>query len=73
MVELVVNAEQARLLAEAQESVEIVDSQGKRLGFFARPFTDRDVETALARAAAAGQPGRSTADVLERLRASDRQ
>ena len=72
MVELVVNAEQARLLAEAQESVEIVDSQGKRLGFFARPLTDRDIETARARAAA-GQPGRSTAEVLERLRASDRQ
>lgn len=71
MVELAVNAEQARLLTETHNSAEIVDSQGRRLGFFARPFTDRDMEIAMTRASA-GQPGRSTAEVLERLRASDR-
>jgi hypothetical protein len=32
MVELVVTAEQAKLLAEAQENVEIVDAKGNRLG-----------------------------------------
>lgn len=68
MVELVLTAEQARLLAEAQESVELVDAQGNRLGFFARRFSDVDIETALQRAAM-NQSGRPTADVLQGLRA----
>lgn len=67
MVELVVTAEQAKLLADAKDSVEIVDSQGNRLGFFARRFSDRDVATAIQRASEA-QAGRSTAEVLERLK-----
>jgi hypothetical protein len=66
MVELVVNAEQARLLAEARESVEIVDAHGNRLGFFARRFSNNDIELARTRAGS-GQAGRPTADVLERL------
>jgi hypothetical protein len=68
MVKLVVNAEQAKVLADARESVEILDPAGKRLGFFARPFSDHEIELARGRAAA-GQSGRSTADVLERLAA----
>lgn len=68
MVELVLSAEQARLLAEARESVELVDAQGNRLGFFARRFSDVDIETARKRAAM-NQPGRPTADVLQGLRA----
>lgn len=67
MVELVVTAEQAKLLAEASDSVEIVDGKGNRLGFFARRFSDREVATASLRGAAA-VPGRSTAEVLERLK-----
>lgn len=67
MVEMVVNADQARLLAEARESVEIIDAQGNRLGFFARRFSDGDVAIALARAAER-TPGNSTCEVLERLR-----
>ena len=56
MVELVVTAEQAKLLAEASDSVEIVDGKGNRLGFFARRFSDREVATASLRAAAAPMP-----------------
>jgi hypothetical protein len=67
MAELVVTAEQAKLLAEAQDSVEIVDGQGNRLGFFARPFSDRDVAIANQRAATA-QTGRQTTEVLDRLK-----
>ena len=67
MVELVVTAEQAKLLAEASDSVEIVDGKGNHLGFFARRFSDREVATASLRGAAA-VPGRSTAEVLERLK-----
>jgi hypothetical protein len=43
MVELVVTAEQAKLLAEAQENVEIVDAKGNRLGFFARRFSANEI------------------------------
>lgn len=70
MVELVVSAEQAKLLAEARESVEIVDANGNRLGFFARRFSDGDIVAARARAEH-GQATRTTADVLERLKSSD--
>lgn len=66
MVKLVVSAEQAKVLTEARESVEILDPKGNRLGFFARPFSDHEIELARSRVTA-GQPGRSTADVLERL------
>ncbi len=66
MVKLVVSAEQAKVLTEARESVEILDPKGNRLGFFARPFSDHEIELARSRATA-GQPGHSTADVLERL------
>ena len=66
MVKLVVSAEQAKVLTEARESVEILDPKGNRLGFFARPFSDHEIELARSRATA-GQPGRSTADVLDRL------
>lgn len=69
MVELVVTAEQAKLLADAIESVEIVDAQGNRLGFCARRFSDHEVSIAAVRAASA-HAGRSTGEVLERLKAS---
>lgn len=72
MVELVVTAEQAKFLAEANGSVEIVDAKGKRLGFFARRFSEEEVAVANSRAAA-GTPGRSTAEVLERLQSLSNQ
>ncbi len=61
-----VTAEQAKLLAEAKDGVEIVDAQGNRRSFFAQQFSDRDLSSARLRASS-GQLGRSTADVLERL------
>jgi hypothetical protein len=67
MVELVVTAEQAKFLAEARDSVEIMDDRGNRLGFFARRFTDQDIAVAALRAASQ-HPGKSTADVLGRLK-----
>ena len=72
MVELVITAEQAQFLAEAKDSVEIVDVKGNRLGFFARRFSDREVTSAAVRAAA-DQTGRSTSEVLERLKSMGNQ
>lgn len=47
MVELVVTAEQAKLLSEANGSVEIVDAQGNRLGFFVRQVSERGIQEEL--------------------------
>ena len=66
MVELVVNAEQAKLLAEAQGNVEIIDCHGNRLGVFAKRFSDREIEVARERAAAP-HGGRTSTEVLDRL------
>ncbi len=67
MVELVVTAEQAKLLAEARNTVGIVRAEGNRLGFFARRFSNSEIETAMTRAAAGGS-SRGTADVLKRMK-----
>ena len=68
MVELVVTPEQAKLLSEAKDSVEIVDADGNRLGFFARRFSENEVATARLRAAGRNA-GRTTDEVLGRLTA----
>ena len=68
MVELVVTPEQAKLLSEAKDSVEIVDGDGNRLGFFARRFSEHEIATARLRAAG-GNAGRTTDEVLGRLTA----
>jgi hypothetical protein len=67
MVELVVTTEQAKLLTEARDTVEIVDAEGNRLGFVVRRFSDSDIETALSRATVGGS-SRATADVLKRMK-----
>lgn len=66
MVQIVLTPEQARVLATATNSIEIVDAQGNRLGFFARPFSNQDVENARKRADS-DEPRRKTEQVLEHL------
>jgi hypothetical protein len=36
-------AQQGKLLSEAEDGVAIGHTQGERLGFFARQFSDRDL------------------------------
>jgi hypothetical protein len=67
MVQIVATPDQAKLLAEANESVEIVDANGKRLGYFARPFTNEDISIAKERLAS-DEPRYTTEQVLEHLR-----
>ena len=43
MAHIVVNDEQARIISEATEGIEIRDSEGKHLGYVAHGFTDKDV------------------------------
>ena len=46
MQHIVVNDQQAKLISEATESVEIRDAQGGHLGYVAHGFTDEDVAIA---------------------------
>ena len=70
MVALVLNAEQARVLKDAREAVELIDAVGTRRGIVARPPFDAEVETALARLGD-GREGKTTVEVLARLMALD--
>ena len=67
MVQIVVTSDQAKVLANARDSVEIVDTNGNRLGFFARPFSEQDIAIARHRAAS-DEPRRTTKQVVERLK-----
>lgn len=72
MVKIVVTEDQARTIAEARDVVEIVDQGGRRLGFFARPFTDEDIAIARQRAAS-DEPRRTTQQVLDRLKSLEQE
>jgi lipoate-protein ligase A len=54
MVQVVATTEQAKLLAESRETVEIVDASGKRLGTVVRPPSEEDIRIAKERIAGAG-------------------
>lgn len=70
MVTLVLTAEQAKVLADAKETVELIDTAGTRLGVIERPLSDADIETALARLAEA-RNGKTTVEVLATLMTMD--
>jgi len=70
MVTLVLNAEQAKVLKDAREAVELIDAVGTRLGIVARPSSDAEVETALARLGD-GREGKTTVEVLAGLMTLD--
>ena len=72
MIQIVVNADQAKQMSEARDSVEFVDENGKRLGYFARPFTDDDIRIAKERLAS-DEPRYTTEEVLEHLRKLEQQ
>lgn len=71
MVQIVMTPEQANVLANANESVEIVDTRGNRLGFFfARQFSEQEIAIARQRAAS-DEPRHSTAQVFARLQSAE--
>jgi hypothetical protein len=67
MVKVVATADQAKLLAESTDCVEIVDADGKRLGTLLRPPSDEDVQIARDRIAGDGKRY-TTEEVVSRLR-----
>lgn len=64
---IVVDEQQARLIAEATESIEIRDLHGRHLGYVAHGFTAEDFSVARQRLAS-DAPRRTTREVLDHLR-----
>jgi len=67
MVQIVATPEQLKTFAEANGSVEIVDLNGNRVGFFAKPFSSEEVRLAK-ESIASSEPRYSTEQVLQHLR-----
>jgi hypothetical protein len=70
MIRIVATEEQAKKIAEARESVEVVDPQGNRLGYLARSFSDEDLRIARERLSS-NEERRSTQMVVERLKSME--
>jgi hypothetical protein len=63
---IVVNDQQAKLISDATESVEIRDARGVHLGYVARGFTDEDIAIARKRIVS-DEPRYTTQEVLDHL------
>ena len=70
MHHIVVDDQQATLISEATESVEIRDQEGRRVGYVAHGFTDEDVTLAKDRLAS-DEPRHTTQQVLDHLQSLD--
>ena len=46
MLQITVDDEQARIISESTDSIEIRDREGRHLGFVAHGFTDEDIAIA---------------------------
>jgi hypothetical protein len=66
MEHIVVAEQQAKLISEATESVEIRDPRGRHLGYVAHGFTEEDMAAAKQRTAS-HQPGYTTQEVLDHV------
>jgi hypothetical protein len=72
MRHIVVSDEQAKVIAESTEGVEIRDSHGNRLGYVAYGFSNEDI--AIAKQRLASEESRyTTQQVIESLHSLDRQ
>lgn len=72
MPHITVDEEQARLIAQTPENVEIRDRSGRYLGRITHGFTQEDIAIALRRRAS-NKPRYTTEQVLERLQALERE
>ena len=71
MPHIVVDEQQAKVISEATENVEIRDPRGTHLGYVAHGFTDEDIAIARQRIASA-EPRYTTQEVLDHLRSLER-
>ena len=72
MPHIVVNEEQARIISETPECVEIRDQNGRHLGYVTPGFSEEDIAIAKQRQAS-NQPRRTTQEVLEHLQSLEQQ
>jgi hypothetical protein len=66
MIRIVATEEQAKRIAEAQETIEFVDSKGNPLGLLAKPLSDDDIRIARERLSS-DEERRPTGAVIARL------
>ena len=72
MSHIVVDDRQAKIIAEAAQTLEIRDQRGNHLGYVAHRFTDEDVAVAKRRLQS-DEPRFTTREVLEHLRSLERE
>ncbi len=70
MIQIVATEEQAKKIAEACDSVEIVDANGNRLGCFTRAFSEDEFRIAKERLAS-NEERLSTQAMIERLQSME--
>lgn len=66
MPHIIVDDEQAKIICQSAESIEIRDATGKHLGYLARGFTHEDIAIARERMAS-DEPRYTTQEVLDHL------
>lgn len=66
MIRIIVTPQQARQLESNEGPVEIVDEQGRHLGYLTQSFSKSEIDEARRRSMTEAG-GRSTADVLKKL------
>ena len=71
MEHIVVNDQQAKLISESTEGVEIRDARGGHLGYVAHGFSDEDIAIARKRMAS-DEPRFTTREVLDHLQSLER-
>ena len=72
MRHLVVSDEQARIISQSNEGVEIRDRHGVHLGYVAHGFSDEDIAIAKERMTS-DEPRHTTRDVLDHLRSLEQE
>ncbi len=66
MVQIVVTAEQARQIEQSRGSIEIIDQNGNRIGYYTQPFANAEIAEARRRSKTE-QGGKSTKEILDRI------
>jgi len=70
MIHIVIDDQQAKLLSEADECVEIRDRQGNHLGFVSHGFSQEDIRIARERLTS-DQPRMKVDEILANLRSME--
>jgi hypothetical protein len=68
---IIVDDEQAKIIAESADGIEIRDRNGNRLGYIVHGFTDEDIAIAKQRLGS-DEPRFTTEQVIEHLRSLER-